>query len=293
MKIKQLCPCLAIIALALSVTSCTNPQATNPDNGNRKEETTAIQTQNNTIAEETTESETETETNAESGYSQGLKYEKQDDGTYYVSGIGTCTDTFLRIPPVYEGAAVTGIRRLAFASNRANNATGVVIPDSVISIGEAAFSACYNLQSVIIPGSVEVIDSGAFRGCMSLTDVTISEGVEILGKSVFSDCTALTSITIPNSVTKIEDDLFRDCKALTTVTFGNGLTELPSDTFLRCSSLTSVKFPDQHRFRCFYRLHLPYLHHPPRGSDRYRKLRLLLLLLLVLHHIPCQLAKRW
>jgi hypothetical protein len=43
---------------------------------------------------------------------------------------------------------------------------------TVTSIGERAFSLCFNLTSVIIPNSVTSIGHGAFQDCFSLTSVT-------------------------------------------------------------------------------------------------------------------------
>ncbi len=47
------------------------------------------------------------------------------------------------------------------------------IPDSVTSIGDAAFYGCKGLTSVEIPDSVTLIDYCAFYNCSSLTSVTI------------------------------------------------------------------------------------------------------------------------
>ena len=49
----------------------------------------------------------------------------------------------------------------------------VVIPDSVTSIGEWAFTWCKSLTSVTIPDSVTSIENRAFYECSRLTSVTI------------------------------------------------------------------------------------------------------------------------
>ena len=92
------------------------------------------------------------------------------------------------------------------------------IPNSVTSIGNEAFSKCYNLTSITIPESVTSIGKEAFQGCNGLTSVTIPESVTNIGGMAFQNCSGLTSITIPNSVTSIEEKAFYPCYRLTSVT---------------------------------------------------------------------------
>ena len=67
-----------------------------------------------------------------------------------------------------------------------------VIPNSVTSIGQSAFSGCASLTSVTIPDSVASIDELAFYACTSLTSVTIPASVTYIADFVFDGCTALT-----------------------------------------------------------------------------------------------------
>lgn len=86
--------------------------------------------------------------------------------------------------------------------------TEYVIPDSVTSIGDWAFSDCDSLTCVTIPDSVTNIGDSAFRNCFRLTSVTIPDSVTSIGSFAFSDCFSLTSMTIPDSVANIGNSAF-------------------------------------------------------------------------------------
>ena len=62
----------------------------------------------------------------------------------------------------------------------------LMIPNSVTSIGEWAFSGCSDLTSITIPNSVTSIEPSAFYGCSSLTSVAcLAEEVPSTGNNVF------------------------------------------------------------------------------------------------------------
>ena len=86
-----------------------------------------------------------------------------------------------------------------------------IIPNSVTSIGNDAFSGCDNLSSVTIPNSVISIGGSAFYGCFSLTSVTIPNSVTSIGYWAFAWCKNLKNVycyaeTVPNTDTDVFGD---------------------------------------------------------------------------------------
>ena len=138
-------------------------------------------------------------------------------------------------------ASVTSIEERAFSG--CSGLTSVTIPSSVTSIGRSAFDGCSALTSVTIPSSVTSIGEGAVSGCSGLTSVTIPSSVTSIGRSAFSSCSGLTSVTISEGVTSIGDYAFYDCSGLTSVTIPSSVTSIGSSAFSGCSGLTSITLP--------------------------------------------------
>lgn len=68
------------------------------------------------------------------------------------------------------------------------NATSVIIPNGITSIGDWAFSRCIGLTSIDIPSSVTSIGKSAFSGCTGLTSIEIPSSVTSIGSGAFSGC---------------------------------------------------------------------------------------------------------
>ena len=126
---------------------------------------------------------------------------------------------------------------------RACNTT--VIPSSVTTIGEYAFSSLGGLTSITIPGHVTTIDYGAFYGCKNLVSATIGDGVTDIPWSCFSGCENLKTITLGSSVQSIGNSAFHNCSKLETIHFAadSHLTFIDGYAFYNCG-LKSVTLPN-------------------------------------------------
>jgi hypothetical protein len=112
-----------------------------------------------------------------------------------------------------------------------------VIPNSVTSIGENAFSGLTGLTSIDIPESVTSIGAGAFAFCFSLTgDLTIPNSVETIGSGAFFQCSGFDgTLTIGESVKFIGDYAFRQCSNFTgAVTLATTPPELGNEPGWNC-----------------------------------------------------------
>ena len=144
----------------------------------------------------------------------------------------------------------------------------LTIPDSVVEIGEGAFSNLSGLKTIIIPSTVKKIAQNAFSYNSTLETVIMQarekedgtiEGVEYIGVSAFKNCENLITVQMANSVKEIDDQAFYHCEKLQNITLSDNIKVLKSHTFSDCKNLTKIELPEnleEIEIRAFFKCNL-------------------------------------
>ena len=139
---------------------------------------------------------------------------------------------------------LTAIPDNAFRGNsnfNCENLSGIILPQSVKSIGVYAFNTCINLVDVVLPKMLDSIGNMTFHCCYSLSEIAIPEGVQELG-NIFENCTGLKNVTLPSSLRKLAGT-FYNCSSLEKIIIPEGVEILGYSVFGGCSSLVDVTLP--------------------------------------------------
>ena len=112
---------------------------------------------------------------------------------------------------IYEDDVLFNKDKSKIISFRNQEIESYIIPNSVVNIGDGAFSRCSSLTNIVIPNSVTDIGNSAFSNCSSLSNIVIPDSVTAIGNFAFWGCSSLSNIVIPDSVTAIGDYAFYYC----------------------------------------------------------------------------------
>ncbi len=130
-----------------------------------------------------------------------------DGVTYPVSelGEGLATNYSLTKLTFESGSQITTIGKNAFSGN---DFTEVVLPDSVISLADYAFSNNIKLTNINIPKNLEEMSNGIFDNCTSLAiNLEVPSTVTSIGTKSFNNV-PLTGLTMHHGITSIGDYAF-------------------------------------------------------------------------------------
>ncbi len=194
-------------------------------------------------------------------WSYGLSYKVNGDKkTCIITGIGSCEDSYIKIPSELDGYTVTAIEKNAFMGLW--GIYGIEIPNTVIRIGERAFYNNFDLKEINIPESVRNIGQEILFGDYRLETVYFDSqfereyrnnydffGNRTVKKIVFNgpevpagicyNCTSLQEAVIGDNVKKIGVSAFCG-SGLVKFSSGNNVEVIGGCAFSECIYLTEV-----------------------------------------------------
>lgn len=91
----------------------------------------------------------------------------------------------------------------------------VVVPDSiydkkVVKITANTFGDNETIQSIVLPNTVTTLEEFAFSNCTSLKNIKLSSSITEISFLMFGGCTSLETVYVPKSVTDISEYAFYD-----------------------------------------------------------------------------------
>lgn len=156
---------------------------------------------------------------------------------------------------------VTHIANYAFSNCHIEQ---LIIPNTVVSIGDSAFFHCFGFEEVRlpdslktigeyafystqikgieIPDSVENIGSHAFESCSQLVSISLSNSLTSISERLFA-CTSLYEINVPPKVVKIHNSAFCACSKLYRVSLNEGIIDIGDNAFSGCYNLDEITIP--------------------------------------------------
>lgn len=113
----------------------------------------------------------------------------------------------------------------------------VKVPDTVDTIGEAAFEDNLKISKVTLPDSVKKIEPYAFWGCDNLETVSLGKGLQSVDDYAFANCKGLKTMTIPGNIRSIGIGAFTDCVNMTDITIPVEVTQIHETAFDGCAHI--------------------------------------------------------
>ena len=123
------------------------------------------------------------------------------------------------------------------------NLKKIIIPDTVVYIGDGAFYGCRSLETVNIPCGITEILPYTFGICSALKEISLPDGVIIIGEYAFTG-SGLEKIIAPDSLQSIGKEAFAYCLDLFGVKLGEKCSSISYRAFYECPSLASVTIPE-------------------------------------------------
>jgi hypothetical protein len=98
-------------------------------------------------------------------------------------------------------------------------ATEIILPNSVITVGQNAFYNCNKLTSIVLSDNITTIQTQCFYGCAALKTIVLPENLTTINTGAFKGCEALKKVVFKSKIQQINTSVFVDTDALEVLDF--------------------------------------------------------------------------
>lgn len=84
----------------------------------------------------------------------------------------------------------------------------ILLPESLMQIGESAFEDCQSLIEIGLPDAVTTLGRYAFRNCYNLKTIGLPKELNAIEDGTFVNCPMLDSLIVPASVNRIGSQIY-------------------------------------------------------------------------------------
>lgn len=134
----------------------------------------------------------------------------------YRDGVNHYKGCIILPEKVYCGGVNYDVTAIAPRAFWRSAVTQVQIPNSVTTIGDAAFADAEQLSSITLPLGLKAVSRYMLAGT-SVACIALPEGVTTVGKGAFEDCSQLRTVFLPMTLRSIGEGAFGYCSVLNEV----------------------------------------------------------------------------
>ncbi|MEZ3591736.1 MAG: leucine-rich repeat domain-containing protein [Muribaculaceae bacterium] len=194
-----------------------------------------------------------------------------EDGVVYINSIAYMyrNETTPQTLEIKDGTTRISPNFIAIPND---NIREIILPPSLISIGDEAFKSLTSLKRIDWHDNIEAIGHRAFEECYNLGFKNLPAKLKTIGRYAFSNCKNIFSLTLPESLARLGDYAFEGCDGITNcvlhssnlsanpeafgtnnnlnhsigeVTVGSNVKRVPDQLFVMCDAVNTVIFEDR------------------------------------------------
>lgn len=149
----------------------------------------------------------------------------------------------------------TKIKKLEQGALACVAATEIILPETLVDVGQWAFQSCKNATKITFLGDITSMNTNAiFNGCNSLVDIVgfkLSANATSIGSNAFKECYALKNagdlivdgiLTLPEGIKEIGTFAFTQCDAIEAIIFPSTITKVGQQGFSYMDKVKVVNF---------------------------------------------------